>query len=83
MVTFTAYITYPVIFTVYLYSNIPIILFVQLHNYRYIFHVLIVCCLHISINTPEMLAFFITTCIYIFILFYNLKKKFSPTSFSG
>lgn len=82
MVTFTAYITYPVIFTVYLYSNIPIILFVQLHNCRYIFHVLIVCCLHVS-TLPEMFAFFITTCIYIFILFHNFKKKISPTSFSG
>lgn len=28
MVTFTAYITYPVIFTVYLYSNIPITMFI-------------------------------------------------------
>lgn len=80
MVTFTAYITYPVIFTVYLYSNIPIILFVQLHNY--IFHVLIVCCLHIS-TLPEMFAFFITTCIYIYSFYFIFFKNFPPSSFSG
>lgn len=82
MVTFTAYITYPVIFTVYLYSNIPIILFVQLHNYRYIFHVLIVCCLHIS-TLPEMFAFFITTCIYIYSFYFIFFFNFPPSSFSG